>query len=273
MIKPKRPGAPIDSERYQKWTDRFVGYRRNVTKKKLADWIEQFAEPDHDIAARILDSIEYINLEQLENGLAQVLSRLPGWHKTKKHRRGKWRFVAFSKSAAESGQAMIYSLRSAAKLGATTYDRLFIDKRDLLGEELGPEDSVVFVDDFTGTGNQACTGWPELMSELLPDEPKVYLMLVAACVDAKKRIQDETRMSVRNWRTLKSRENFFSSDCTYFSAQDKRKVLKYCRTADRKEPKGYGDCGLLLSFSHKTPNDSLPILHKDNTRWSGILPR
>jgi len=46
----------------------------------------------------------------------------------------------------------------------------------VLKENLGPDDTVVFVDDFAGTGNQVCTGWREVMEELLPGEPNIYLM-------------------------------------------------------------------------------------------------
>lgn len=272
MREPSPAGTLVDTERFNEWTNRFAGYRRTVTNPKIKAWLNQFTEPDRDVAARILDCVEYINLEQVEVGLAAVLSDLTGWHRTKKRRKGKWRFVAFSRSGAESGQLMVYHLRTAAGLSPDRYDELFIDKRDLLLQELGPDDTVVFVDDCTGTGNQACTAWPE-MSELLPDEPTVYLVLVTACDGAIERIHDETRMTVRPWKTLKDPDNLFAEECIHFSNAEKGNVLAYCKTADKKQPKGYGDCGLVLVFGHKAPNDSIPILHKKHAGWSGLFPR
>ena len=273
MRQPKAPGTAISTSRKNGWRERFSGYRRNVTNAKLAGWIDQFAAADQDVAARVLDAVEFINTEQIEQSLVRTLNGLPGWATTKRDRQGTWRFVAFSKSAAESGNTMLHFLRSAANLGAARYNELFVEKRDLISEDLGPDDTVVFVDDFAGTGNQACTDWPDLMAELLPGEPNIYLLLVAARADACKKIQNETQMSPKCARTLRDRDNVFSNSCTYFSAEEKAVVLKYCKIANRIEPKGYGDCGLLIAFAHKAPNNSISILHMDHNNWLGLFPR
>jgi hypothetical protein len=44
---------------------------------------------------------------------------------------------------------MLAAFRVANQLTAKRHDELFIYKADLMKEQLGPEDTVVFVDDFT----------------------------------------------------------------------------------------------------------------------------
>ena len=54
---------------------------------------------------------------------------------------------------------------------------------------------------------------------------------------------------------------------------EKDALLEYCKRADRKYPRGYGDCGFVLVLAHKTPNNSIPVLHANNVRWKGLFPR
>lgn len=273
MRQPQAVGTPIDAERLAEWIDRFGGYRRNVTRGRINAWLEQFDSEHRDLAARLLDAVEFINNQEIESGLSAALDGLPGWDKAKKRRNGVWRFVAFSRTAGESGDTMLHKLRSSAGLSSARYDELFVNKRDLLSENLGPEDSVVFVDDFAGTGQQVCTGWTEVMEELLPGAPRVYLLLVAASRAALTRITRETPIEVRNSLSLGPEDNIFSNTCNRFSRRDKNSLRAYCRRANQRIPYGYGGCGFVVVLAHKTPNNSIPVLYATQGNWQGLFPR
>lgn len=273
MRRPRQPGAAVDNNRIASWLSRFPGYRRNVTRARIREWIEQFDAADRDLAARVLDCVLYVSHEAIDDAFRSILSRLPGWHKAKSRRSGKWRFVAFSRAAGESGHTMLHKLRSATGLSSNRYDELFIDKRDLLHEQLSSDDTVVFLDDFAGTGQQVSTGWREVMTELLPGSPKAYLVLVAASSAAVRRIRTETPLKVAFRISLGQDDNFFSPQCTHFPDGEKDTVLDYCSRADRRNPRGFGNCGFLIVLAHKTPNNSIPILHTNHPRWVGLFPR
>ena len=273
MRRPRRRNSPIDNARFADWVERFSGYRREVTRERIENWIEQFHCEDRKLAARVLDCVEFVSHEAIEDCLRNGLNVLPGWSQNKRHRTGRWCFVPFSITAGESGDSMLHRLRSAAGLSATRYNELFINKRDLLMQDLGPDDSVVFVDDITGSGTQACRGWNEVMAELLPGEPNVYFLLVAASKSARERIGLHTPMRVYSEILLGNSENIFSSACRYFSDIEKETLLRYCRRANLRYPRGYGDCGLVIVLAHKTPNNSIPVLYIDHNRWHGLFPR
>ena len=137
----------------------------------------------------------------------------------------------------------------------------------------GSEDTVVLVDDFSGTGNQACESWRDVFAELLTSGPRVILMLVAATKDALERIADETQMEAICGTTLRRRDNIFHSDCSHFAETEKETLLTYCKRADPTSPKGYGDAGLVIVFAHQCPNDTIPILHVNHGNWQGLFPR
>jgi len=198
---------------------------------------------------------------------------MPGWHRNEQRRQGRWRFVAFSRSAGESGDTMLHKWRSATGLGSARYDELFMNKRDLLQQELGRGDSVVLIDDFSGTGRQVCDGWREVMAELLPEEPTVYLVLVVASLSARQKISEETPLRLLADIQLRQDDNVFSATCRHFTNREKDILLRYCRRANRPHPKGFGDCGFVVVLAHKTPNNSIPILHANHALWSGLFPR
>lgn len=280
MRKPKLRGKPIDHGRIQAWLDRFDGYRVTVTDFRVRNWLANFREDDRDLGARVLDAVTFLKSEDMEAALRDLVSCLPGWHMSKAHRRGKWRFVAFSISAGESGDLLLHRSRTALGLEGRQFDELFIHKANLLSERLEADDSVVFFDDFAGTGEQACRAWRgdsvtrvTGLAELLPGNPKTYLVLIAAGQRAITRIAQETELNVRAKHMLGSADDIFSRDCEHFTEPEKESLLTYCERADRRIPRGYGNCGFVVVLAHKTPNNSIPVLHASHERWTGLFPR
>src|SRR5947207_8778303 len=195
MKEPLPRGVVVDARRMRSWLDTITGYRHAVNEERIDRWLEQFDAADQDLAARILDSVDFISAGQVTQGFRAILGGLTGWSRNEPERQGRWRFVALSASAGESGDTMLHRFRMANNLTGRQYTDLFVYKRDLLQEKLGPGDTVLFVDDFAGTGQQVSEHWPEL-AELLPGNPHAYLGLVAASREARVRIEGETRLGV-----------------------------------------------------------------------------
>ena len=168
---------------------------------------------------------------------------------------------------------MLHAFRVANRLAGERHDDLFIYKADLMKEELGSDDTVVFVDDFAGTGDQAIGAWNDALAELLPGRPRTFLVLIAAVREAAQRIMDKTLLNVRSHRRLSTRDNFFANDCDHFSADEKETLLTYCQSADATNPRGYGRSGLLVVMAHRCPNNSLPILHAKSGTFAGLFFR
>jgi hypothetical protein len=208
----------------------------------------------------------------MEIALRKIGKKLPGWHSDPKQRHGKWRFLAFSKSAGESGDTMLHKWRTALGLTGAKYHELFVHKADLVKENLGADDSVAFIDDFAGGGEQACD-WRSTLAELLPGNPRTYLILIAAGHKAAARIPQETPLKVFTNQVLRPDDDIFSASCQHFTSNEQHRLLKYCQVADRKRPKGWGNCGFVIVLAHKTPNNSIPILHANHRGWRGLFPR
>jgi hypothetical protein len=273
MKRPKDRGAAMDLRRFNGWLVEFATYAHTVTQRGIELWLEQFAEEDRDVAARVLDCIYFAGADHIQQTFRRLLNAMRGWSADENKRRGRWFFVAFSGSAGESGDRMLHDFRLANDLAARKFDRLFVHRSELVGLRLGPQDTLVFVDDFAATGNQACDSWKNFFSELLTEGPRIFLMLVAATDAAIRRIRDETDMSVTAGRSLADSDNLFSNQCEHFSVEEKARVLQYCERASRKYPKGWGDIGALVVFAHRCPNSSLAILHSESRDWDPLFRR
>lgn len=273
MRNPGGRGRTLDAARLDEWIERFAGYHAHVSRTRINQWLVQFADDHRDLAGRVLDAMEFYRPDHLANAYRSILGRLPGWSRHASQRQGRWRFVPFSTRPGESGDSMLTTFRRANGLTAARFAELFAYKADLLKENLGPEDTVVFVDDFAGTGDQAINAWKESLGELLPRRPRAFLVLVVAVQQALQRIGAETPLMVRTFRHLHARHSFFADECTYFTKGEKRIILTYCRRADGASPQGYGECGVLVVMAHRCPNNSLPILHARSATFRGLFPR
>jgi hypothetical protein len=271
MKAPLQRGATIDQRRINKWIDRFRFYRTSPAEIEIRAWLARFGGPDQDLAARILDCVEVISETTIQEGYKQALAKMEGWHPNERDREGRWLFTGFGVPG-ESGMAMLRVFREANNLTSTKYDKLFGSILDIPSLKLSAEDVVVLVDDFAGTGRQVCDRWPTLQ-ELIASDAKCYLVLTAATTAAIERIEEATTLEVLVHTKIQKNENIFSTACSRFSAGDRNALLPYCKRADNKNPRGFGECGLLYVLSHKTPNNSIPILYANHKHWLGLFPR
>jgi len=269
---PSAVGAPINAARLRRWALDFSSYRHQISERAVSDWIDQFKD-DRDVAARLLDVVDFYTIDRISGCFRTVLASLPGWHVDPNRRAGKWRFAAMAGSAGESGDAMMHRFRVANRLDGAKYSELFIYRSEILLADLGADDTLVLIDDFIGTGESVCLAWKRAFEELVPGIGKVYLLVVAALEQGKQKVETDTSATCVAANDLVQSDNFFAKENTHFSDADKEIVLKHCRKAHKNQPQGFGDCGLVLAFQHRCPNNSLPVLHADNGRWCSLFPR
>ncbi len=273
MKKPRLESSSIDQKRFKVWLDDFGAYRHAVTKGSIENWLDQFRENHRGIAARVLDAVEFFGADRIAAALRKGLKALSGWDIAPSKRQGRWRFVAYSGSAGESGDSMLHQFRLANRLDGRKYKELFIQRSEIVLQRLGMDDTLVFIDDFVGTGDQACKSWAETFAELTAGVGRVYLMVVAAVRKARTRMENETDLALVPCHEFNETDNIFSDQCAHFTSGEKDVLVQYNLIADKKHPKGYGDCGLVLVFQHRCPNDSIPIFHANHSRWTGLFPR
>lgn len=261
----------VTLDRVNAWYDRFRFYRHSPSREELVAWLKQFAAEHQLLGAKVLDEVILLSDIAIQQGYHNALAGLPGWSEDETQRSGTWAFVGLG-GQAESGPAMLHMFREANGLTSDRYQNLFVTLADLPDLRLTARDTVVFVDDFSGTGDQFSSRWA-VYQELVSSEARTYLFLAAATSFAIERLARLDDLEVRAEMILGPERNVFDEASATFSADERVHLMAYCRRADRRNPRGWGDCGVLLVISRKTPNNSLPILHVTKPRWKGVFPR
>lgn len=264
--------VPLASEeQLERWIKDFAGYRQPPTKDTLKKWLSSF-DPEHlSIAHKVLDAVVVVSEREIHQGYRDGLASLPGWSKFAAARTGRWFFVGAG-GAGESGLAMLRMFREANGLTSEIWQDYFKSPRELPSLGLTAYDNVVFVDDFAGTGKQMVSYWPT-MQELVASEASCYLLLTALTEGAERHIIQNTELTVVSDIKIAACGNIFSEECNIFDQSEREHLEAYGNIAWPSHPKGYGDCGLTLVLSHKTPNNTIPILHANHQHWKGLFPR
>lgn len=263
----------MTSKELRKNSNIFNGYRHPVPEERIQEWINQFGENNVELAEKLVINVNFVSNDRIACCFRDGLASLQGWHIDEGSREGKWRFAAFSASAGESGDAMIHRFRHANNLASRRHNSLFIHRSDILRESLGPEDSIVLIDDFIGSGSQASSSWDSIFGELLAEVGRVYLLVVCAANNGASVVGENTGMEVVASHFLQDSDNVFSDACKYLSSEQRSTLLEICTGICPKSPRGFGDCGLLLVFAHSCPNNSIPVLHYNVKNWEPLFRR
>lgn len=252
-------------------------------------WFHQFTQLEQAIAAKLLDAVQFVSIHESRRAYVDLLPRLQGWDPRPTVRTGRWWFLAFGRPG-ESGGTMLRELRIAAALEPPVFHNMFPEIRDLVDQSPSAGDTIVLVDDFSGTGRQACATWAKLSEVLAPyTQPRstldpatattttkpgcsVHLLLVGARQRGIETIR-AAGLRAEAFRLLDDHDDVFHPSSPTFDEGERKSLLKMCMRADKKNPTGFGQCGLAFVIAHRTPNNSLPILHVRTNKFVGLFPR
>lgn len=256
-------------------------------------WLANFSDAnDKAIAAQLLDSYLLIGSAQAEKMMTSAFHSLAplqadmfvtkpaayqaAW--TNFRRRIAVSFPARRNDPAGSGHLFV---RAARALVPNPAKQLF--EPEVLVTALATSrvpTTVVFVDDFSGTGDQFTSAW--LRRCTLPDGAEhsfaslavdgiiqeAFFIPSIATARAKARIkQSAPFVQVRPAHLLPGRYSADDVNTSLVSPELRSQLHSFLvRHAIRagyseKHVYGYEDCGLALSFEHSTPDNSLPIFN------------
>ena len=204
------------------------------------------------------------------------------------------RFLGLGKPA-ESGTHLLYDFRVVNRIpvdACVTVSDLFTGPyNDSASQWALPAVSrVIFIDDFCGTGDQATT----ISHEYLPWMRQAakrggshvdawYLTLLATTGGLEKLRKNASFDRVQSVSELDNTYRAFAADSQlYVNAPDdlpkshaETIARHYGELLSPGQPLGYKDSQLLLGFQHNVPDNTLPIISREqvNPPWHPIFPR
>jgi hypothetical protein len=246
---------------YQDDVDRALerfGDHEDMNEARVLRWLEQFPDEDLPLAVQVIRSIRYFNRLNVRLMTEHLFHIAVDELKERGYKR--LCFVAVDKPG--SGASIVARvLRESVR---KSHHRL-LSMLELIRIDPAKIDAVVFVDDFSGTGRTLEDWWQSVEPLVRPIGVAVFVGLLVLNEPARERI--EQFADVLSVEELGISANVLTSENSQFSNSEKAALVEHCqRTGCGPEfERGFGQCGLLLSFKHGCPNNSLPVL------WYGEL--
>jgi hypothetical protein len=248
---------------YQDDVDRALerfGDHEDMSEARVLRWLEQFPDEDLPLAVQVIRSVKYFSRLHVRSMTSDLFHIAVGEMKKRGYKR--LCFVAVDKPG--SGASIVARvLRESVR---NSHHRL-LSMLELTRIEPAKIDAVVFVDDFSGTGKTLEEWWQGVEPLVRPVGAAVFVGLLVLNEPARERI--EQFADILTVEELGISDNVFTGENNQFSNSEKAALVEHCqRTGCGPEfERGFGQCGLLLSFKHGCPNNSLPVL------WYGELGR
>ena len=301
-------GKQIEVMNSTKWENRVQG-------PKIMEWLDNFDDDNEKYyALYMLSRLMYFSSSSIRNllkALYRDLYRYPIIEQIRKDNNNTLdpniiepsfakelmatRFLGVG-NPSESGVHLLYYFRQENKIPKN----LFINTDDIveydengnckLRDAYKDVKHYVFIDDLCGSGDQATSNTSNVkrcvqhLRNIVKDAKISYFMIFGMSkgiqVIRNSGLYNQTNAVVEldeSYRCFSEQSRFFDDD-KYKRAEAKSIAYKHGYKLMGGYPQlslGFGDCQLLLSMHHNTPDNTLPIIwyDEDNTIWKPIFKR
>lgn len=253
------------SEQVERAVDEF-GDHEGIKEARVLRWLEQFADDDLALAIDLIGAVRYFGAANIR-AMTKQLFRM-AIDELAERGYGSAVFVAAGRSG--SGAAPV--VRVLHELVRRTPHRI-VDMLHVARIAPGDVDAIVFLDDFSGTGDTLVDWWENVEPIVRPSNAAIFVGLLILNERARSRIEEFA--DVLCVTELGPEANVLSVESTTFSDAQKQQLLKYCRDTKcgPRYEQGYGACGLVVALKHGCPNNSLPILWHESEAWHALFTR
>ena len=258
-----------------------------ITEDRVRSWLRQFgSKVDQRLAFKLLQRVNFYSTglirEKLRDAHGIVLRGMRSQVSSRRRR-----------------DILVSYLGGVGKSGAQ-YARLYADENQVAKENVvapeqiaaalrrGVHQSLVFIDDFIGTGGSASRSISHIAEShgdaILTSGVNVHIIAITG-FDAGVGVVEAALTGVaETWELnvcdpLGESNRAFGSDSMVFADAPERergrRLFEECgRRALPKNPLGFGRCEALVVFDSSCPNNSLPVLWaSDRDEWAPLFPR
>ena len=246
-------------------------FNGDVTDEEIKSWISQFDSSEQIFIKQLLFHFRYYSSNKvfkLLKDLHNILIKDP------KISPENTNFIPYG-TVGKSGAAIAYFYRRQNQL---SQDR-FVTAENLINASLEGISSVVFLDDFICSGEDAIRLWNEIILPI-KDKNKNCKFIFACIVGYESGIKHaslRTEMTIVVAELIPESEQPFRKHSVIFPntvERNKAKSIaeKYGKKLSPKMPLGYKETQALVGFFFGTPNNTLPIFWSTRDKWQALLP-
>lgn len=234
-------------------------------------WFSQFEDEDKPIIYKLLSYYQYYTSDKVFEMLNKLYTLLVDEFHIDIDTT---LFIPIGYTA-KSGSAITYFFKRENNLD----EDKFIAMNDLRNEDFHRVKTIIFLDDFIGSGEYLESIKKDFINKL-SDNIKKRVQFICACLVGYEQGIDKVNGDILKVCVVqKITYNYqpLHKDSIIFSANEKQAaetvLYKYNKPLKPKHPLGYGDIQGLVSFFFATPNNTLPIFWSSNNDWHPLFPR
>ena len=235
-------------------TEEYVAAREQACR-----WLAQFEPGEQAYMLEVVKAIRIetkANIDRAVSKLAKSIVKALGSDYTEAA------YLGIGRSPASSGNHFLYPLLSELRL-----DNEHAKTQHELPALLERSIPLVFIDDIVGSGNQAVQYSKSLFKST--SQTAIYGCLYGLESGIQKLKSEGRFFNVLVANLLTEKDCAFTSNSQLFTEpasrkQIKRVAMKYGKRIYPEGPIGYDNSGLLITFPHNTPDNTLPIV------WGGV---
>ena len=269
-------------------------WKGRITKTDIEKWFENFQEnteiDTREMASNLLngfiyyteDEVKYLcryaylqyKQEKVKDFVISGVSVHDAGHAFEEHLK-KCVFSHIGKPG-ESGCFILYYFRQKNKIST----RNFLQRWDELNCET---ESIIFVDDFIGSGDTAIHFWKsDIIQNIIKRLPyaKIYYLALIGLEKGIEKMHSECPEITIICSQVLDREYQVFSDTSYIFPEEKtrelsRKVCQQlgCHLEGEDYALGYKNSEVMVGFHHNIPNNTLPLIWSGNKGWYPIFVR
>lgn len=237
---------------------------------KTADvdaWLGQFEPEERVYVAALLRGFKYYGKRRITD-LCRELYLLV-MKQLDDHDPNSVRFVPFG-GAGKSGALVAYYFRIANNLNSAS----FVEMAALQQKTDMDATPLVFLDDILASGRQAATIWHSLVSEgKLKTTTRALLATLVGTSAGARYLEERTTLTTC---AADLAHNPFDSHSRLFASVRDMEIARaiaesYGRKLVSHAPLGFLGGGMLVGFSHGTPDNTLPIFWSKQNGWRPLL--
>ena len=292
----REDNAYVQSKEIVKLAEKWDCYQgQKITEDKIRTWIEQVSSHfEQRLLFKLLQNIRFFSdleaKQKFSHAHKWIHHKLPTFVKSKRAQRRDDILVSHCDELGKSGGYYAALYVSANDIYRSNLIALCELEKRISQIGNAKKIGVVIVDDMIGTGTNLVEKLSNLsdMFQQANVGTDIPLSVVALCGTARgeRRVRKHLEESMSNadlevCETLESRHFAFGETAGFWESEDERDEAKALLTqlgvrVQKQRPLGFGNQGLLLTFSRNCPNNSLPILHgygRGEHQWDPLFPR
>ncbi len=249
----------------------FNPFRGDITDQAVNDWLEQFEPDERPFICQLLKGFKYFGSAQVAESVKVLYQHV--LNDSGKSQKDIW-FVPVG-YVAKSGSIIAYYFRVQNNLDQSR----FVSPTDLASLPLKQTSAVVFIDDFLGTGNQACQVWENIARPVYEKTgADFYYATLVAYTEGHVNLRKTTRFLPFAIDVLSETDSPFSEGNPVFDNENDREqcekiVARYGNTLYPNHPLGYRRTQGMVGFFYSTPSNTLPIFWSSQHDWHPLLAR